>query len=387
MALPKRNRGPSRPGIQNPIDSASPSNNAHQQSRGRQQALSQRPVNPSSENRASADSDAMPMPMPAMPSVPASTARQAPASVRQRQPAVTQTETAGMRASDARMPSGAGASAHPRTDHGVGARQAPARHGVSQQHQTAPSSTSDPRRDARPVRRPQRQTDGPRRYQPSDQALASEQSMGTMDAMSPSQASVSSGERAQSPPSSRESHPQGVDEREARVLAAFRSGKLASRRYNAIHDKMRPLATAHRPFHYPGWNGPGYPKGAGHGPIVWRYDDKKDKVVQVEGMAYEDLRSPGSDEKSSWQKMLDKDPYDIAGQLRIFRRGTSGTMAIYEWGSDQGSVMQRAEMETRSTGLNDKSVNLSWSSRPRLDNRDDVSKMTFPDKGAKKSGR
>ena len=85
--------------------------------------------------------------------------------------------------------------------------------------------------------------------------------------------------------------------------------------------------------------------------------------------------------------MLDKDPYDIAGQLRIFRRGTSGTMAIYEWGSDQGSVMQRAEMETRSTGLNDKSVNLSWSSRPRLDNRDDVSKMTFPDKGAKKSGR
>ena len=92
------------------------------------------------------------------------------------------------------------------------------------------------------------------------------------------------------------------------MLAAFRSGKLASRRYNAIHDKMRPLATAHRPFHYPGWNGPGYPKGAGHGPIVWRYDDKKDKVVQVEGMAYEDLRSPGSDEKSSWQKMLDKDP-------------------------------------------------------------------------------
>lgn len=169
------------------------------------------------------------------------------------------------------------------------------------------------------------------------------------------------------------------DDRERYVLNLFKSGRLETRRYNALRDMMRPLAPAHRPFHYPGWNGEGYPKGLGHGPIVWRYDNKKDKMVKIEGLSYESLRSPGHPgEKSSWQKILDEDPYDAAGQLRIFRRGTSGTMIISEWDSDQAAVMERASMESRASSMHDPNVDLSWHKRPRLDSRDGDDKMMFP---------
>ena len=107
-------------------------------------------------------------------------------------------------------------------------------------------------------------------------------------------------------------------------------------------------------------------------------------MVKVEGLSYESLRSPSHpDERSSWQKILDEDPYDEAGQLRIFRRGTSGTMIVSEWDSDQAAVMARANMESRASSMHDPSVDISWNKRPQMDSRDENDKMIFPldDKG------
>jgi hypothetical protein len=153
---------------------------------------------------------------------------------------------------------------------------------------------------------------------------------------------------------------------------------LGQTRFNGLLEKTRPLAPAHTPFHYPGWHGKGYPKGLGHGPIVWRYDNRKDKMVKVEGLSYESLGRKTSDSKSSWQKMLDEQPYDEAGQLRIFRHGTSGTQLIVEWDSDQAAVMNRNAMDNRAKSMFDSGVDISYGKRPRLDDRDTDEKMTFP---------
>jgi hypothetical protein len=176
-----------------------------------------------------------------------------------------------------------------------------------------------------------------------------------------------------SPESSPEHHLSSSENSQLHVLDG-----LPTTRYNSKRQEERPVAPAHRPFHYPGWDGPGYPKGLGHGPIVWRYDNKKNKMMKIEGMSYESLKKIGSSERSAWQKMLDEQPYDAAGQLRIMRRGVSGTQLIVEWNSDQAALIYQRDMNQRASGLNDSSIDVSYTHRPRVDDRDSDDKMMWP---------
>lgn len=116
------------------------------------------------------------------------------------------------------------------------------------------------------------------------------------------------------------------------------------------------------PFHYPGYNGPGYPKGLGHGPVVTRKNIKTGKIIKVEGMAWEEF-------PESWRQMLDEKPYDDAGALRIFLKATSGIEAkypFYEIGSAAHAGKFLDEMRSKRSMLHN-GVDLSYGSRPQQD--------------------
>lgn len=116
------------------------------------------------------------------------------------------------------------------------------------------------------------------------------------------------------------------------------------------------------PFHYQGYNGPGYPKGLGHGPIVTRKNIKTGKIIKVEGMAWEEF-------PESWRQMLDEKPYDDAGALRIFLKATSGIEAkypFYEIGSAAHAGKFLDEMRSKRSMLHN-GVDLSYGSRPQQD--------------------
>lgn len=116
------------------------------------------------------------------------------------------------------------------------------------------------------------------------------------------------------------------------------------------------------PFHYPSYNGPGYPKGLGHGPIVTRKNIKTGKIIKVEGMAWEEF-------PESWRQMLDEKPYDDAGALRIFLKATSGIEAkypFYEIGSAAHAGKFLDEMRSKRRMLHN-GVDLSYGARPQQD--------------------
>lgn len=116
------------------------------------------------------------------------------------------------------------------------------------------------------------------------------------------------------------------------------------------------------PFHYPGYDGTGYPKGLGHGPIVTRKNIKTGKIIRVEGMAWEDF-------PPSWQEMLDEQPYDDAGALRVFMKATAGIQTkypYYEIGSAAHASKFLDEMRSKRSLLHNGS-DLSYASRPQLD--------------------
>lgn len=114
---------------------------------------------------------------------------------------------------------------------------------------------------------------------------------------------------------------------------------------------------------YPGYDGPGYPKGLGHGPIVERTNIKTGKRVKIEGMAWEDF-------PPAYQRMLDRQPYDDAGELRIFVK-SNGTVSqqypFYELGSDEHSKKFMDELKSKRDLILNNGVDLSYSSRPQLD--------------------
>lgn len=119
---------------------------------------------------------------------------------------------------------------------------------------------------------------------------------------------------------------------------------------------------AFTPFHYPGYDGPGYPKGLGHGPIVTRRNIKTGKLVSIEGIAWEEF-------PESWRQMLDEKPYDDAGALRVFLKATSGVASnypYYEVGSAAHASKFLSEMRSKRALIRN-GVDLSYSSRPRLD--------------------
>lgn len=114
---------------------------------------------------------------------------------------------------------------------------------------------------------------------------------------------------------------------------------------------------------YPGYDGPGYPKGLGHGPIVERTNVKTGKKVKIEGMAWEDF-------PPAYQRMLDRQPYDDAGELRIFVRSNgkvSQQYPFYELGSDEHSKKFMDELKSKRDLILNNGVDLSYSSRPQLD--------------------
>lgn len=135
-----------------------------------------------------------------------------------------------------------------------------------------------------------------------------------------------------------------------------------------VHDT--PVSPGTVPIHkYPGYDGEGYPKGLmdskghKHGPIVERTNIKTGKKVKVEGIAWEDF-------PPSYQRMLDLQPYDDAGELRIFVK-SSGKITqqypFYELGSDEHSKKLAEELKSKRDLIFNNNVDLSYASRPQLD--------------------
>lgn len=129
----------------------------------------------------------------------------------------------------------------------------------------------------------------------------------------------------------------------------------------SVHDK--PSSESPVIHKYPGYDGTGYPKGLGHGPIVERTNIKTGKRVKIEGMAWEDF-------PPAYQRMLDRQPYDDAGELRIFVK-SNGTVSqqypFYELGSDEHSKKFMDELKSKRDLILNNGVDLSYSSRPQLD--------------------
>ena len=130
----------------------------------------------------------------------------------------------------------------------------------------------------------------------------------------------------------------------------------------SAHD--RPVGQESPVIHrYPGYNGTGYPKGLGHGPIVERTNIKTGKRVKIEGMAWEDF-------PPAYQRMLDRQPYDDAGELRIFVKSNgkvSQQYPFYELGSDEHSKKFMDELKSKRDLILNNGVDLSYPSRPQLD--------------------
>lgn len=131
---------------------------------------------------------------------------------------------------------------------------------------------------------------------------------------------------------------------------------------SATANQLESADGAFTPFHYPGYDGPGYPKGLGHGPIVTRRNIKTGKLVSIEGIAWEEF-------PESWRQMLDEKPYDDAGALRVFLKATSGVTSnypYYEVGSAAHASKFLNEMRSKRALIHN-GADLSYSSRPQLD--------------------
>ena len=158
--------------------------------------------------------------------------------------------------------------------------------------------------------------------------------------------------------------PRHTDDRTNRAVSAGNGDTVPA---PIVHDqpavqKVESEDGEFTPFHYPGYNGPGYPKGLGHGPIVTRKNIKTGKIIKVEGMAWEEF-------PESWRQMLDEKPYDDAGALRIFLKAASGVEAkypFYEIGSAAHASKFMDEMRSKLSLLHN-GVDLSYSSRPQQD--------------------
>lgn len=155
-------------------------------------------------------------------------------------------------------------------------------------------------------------------------------------------------------------------------LTARASGKT-SRGNGRRKDDIPPKD---KPYTYHGYHGDGYPKGLLDddgfpiGPVVRRYDRARKKYVKVTGVAYEDL-------PRSYQRILDKKPYDNAGQLRIFRKPAedprhkgkpllSGGNIFLEYGSYEQAKMFFKSMQNKEDDIYN-GENIGYSSRPALD--------------------
>ena len=158
-----------------------------------------------------------------------------------------------------------------------------------------------------------------------------------------------------------------TDDRGGRRLTAAPSARSDSsgnspKTASSTVSQLQSADGAFTPFHYPGYDGPGYPKGLGHGPIVTRRNIKTGKLVSIEGIAWEEF-------PESWRQMLDEKPYDDAGALRVFLKATSGVSSnypYYEVGSAAHASKFLSEMRSKRALIHN-GADLSYSSRPQLD--------------------
>lgn len=118
------------------------------------------------------------------------------------------------------------------------------------------------------------------------------------------------------------------------------------------------------------YEGTGYPKGLGHGPRV-RMVKSNGRTKIVEGLPYEEM-------PSRMKSRMNARPYDDAGQLRIWVRSkTSVGMPYYELGSRQHAAKLATSLRARESDLTDSNVDISYATRPSLD---DVKDRKFPGK-------
>lgn len=106
-----------------------------------------------------------------------------------------------------------------------------------------------------------------------------------------------------------------------------------------------------------------YPKNLpdGHGPVVERVNHHTGKKVKIEGIPYERL-------PKSYQKMLDEQPTDEAGKLRIFVYSDGGRSvgSIIELGSSEAAKRLASKLDNSRRLLN-KPSGISYNVRPSLD--------------------
>lgn len=106
-----------------------------------------------------------------------------------------------------------------------------------------------------------------------------------------------------------------------------------------------------------------YPKNLpdGHGPVVERVNHHTGKKVKIEGIPYERL-------PKSYQKMLDEQPTDEAGKLRIFVYSDGGRSigSIIELGSSEAAKRLAMKLDNSRRLLN-KPSGISYNVRPSLD--------------------
>ena len=106
-----------------------------------------------------------------------------------------------------------------------------------------------------------------------------------------------------------------------------------------------------------------YPKNLpdGHGPVVERVNHHTGKKVKIEGIPYERL-------PKSYQRMLDEQPTDEAGELRIFVYSDGGRSVgtIIELGSSEAAKRLASKLDNSRRLLN-KPSGISYNVRPSLD--------------------
>lgn len=106
-----------------------------------------------------------------------------------------------------------------------------------------------------------------------------------------------------------------------------------------------------------------YPKNLpdGHGPVVERVNHHTGKKVKIEGIPYERL-------PKSYQRMLDEQPTDEAGELRVFVYSDGGRSisSIIELGSSEAAKRLASKLDNSRRLLN-KPSGISYNVRPSLD--------------------
>lgn len=142
---------------------------------------------------------------------------------------------------------------------------------------------------------------------------------------------------------------------------ASHNGPVQRRNHDERDEYGRPVYNeyGYRIQWYPGYTGTDYPKGLGHGPRVKRRNIRRNKTIEYEGIAWEEL-------PEEFQMRADREPYDDAGVLRVFYRGDAGY--IYDYGSEEHAEKMKRDLKSRiGDFLNESGCISGYKDRPQKD--------------------